>query len=148
MRGFTSWSALHEAVQRFENIGRPVKILAFTDFDPSGEDIVRALEEGFSFFEPRVEISIEKVALTEDDIKAYNLPPALAKKTDRRAAKFIARHGDACVELDALPPNVLVKKINRAIRENLNEGAFEGILDAESKERKNLNGLIRKLGTI
>ena len=44
------------------------------------------------------------MALTADDIERYQLPANRTKRTDRRAVRFIAEHGDKCVELDALPP--------------------------------------------
>ncbi|MBT9167460.1 MAG: hypothetical protein DDT19_00798 [Syntrophomonadaceae bacterium] len=61
-RGYNSWSAYQEVVLRFRRQNKPVVILYFGDFDPSGEDIVRALRESLNFFgtSPR----IEKVALT------------------------------------------------------------------------------------
>jgi len=107
-RGYNSWSAYKEAASRFA-IDKPAFILYFGDFDPSGEDIVRALRESLDFFETSPEII--KVALTLEDVKEYNLPPDFAKKTDTRSKAFIKKNGDMAVELDSLPMQVLEAKI-------------------------------------
>ena len=135
-RGYNSWSALREAVLRFEKRDKPVCILYFGDFDPSGEDIVRALREGLDFF--GISPEIEKVALTLDDVIAYDLPPDFTKKTDTRAAKFIERYGDRAVELDALPLPVLQQRIRQSIEEKLDMRALEEIRAMEEKEREML----------
>lgn len=46
-RGYNSWSAYKKAVDRFIKMNKPVSILYFGDFDPSGEDIVRALKDSY-----------------------------------------------------------------------------------------------------
>jgi len=43
------------------------------------------------------------------------LPPVPAKRTDPRYKKFVRRHGNRAVELDALPPQVLLEKVGEAI---------------------------------
>ena len=112
-RGYNSWSAYREAAERLEGYGEATNILYFGDFDPSGEDIVRALKESLNFF--GISPEIEKIALTSQDVKDYDLPPDFTKKTDSRSAKFVERFGDIAVELDALPLPILQKKIRDSI---------------------------------
>jgi hypothetical protein len=101
-RGYNSWSAYKDAAERIAYQDKPTIILYFGDFDPSGEDIARALNVSLDFFGISQEITVEKVALTKDDVLAYNLPPDFTKKTDSRSKAFVAKHGDMTVELDAL----------------------------------------------
>jgi DNA topoisomerase VI subunit A len=138
-RGYNSWSAYKEAAGRFEEQERPVVILYFGDFDPSGEDIVRALRESLNFFgtSPR----IEKVALTLEDVVDYNLPPDFTKETDSRSKKFVQRYGDLAVELDALPVPVLQEKIRTAIEENLDLSQLDAIREIEGQEAQRLKNL-------
>ncbi len=78
-RGYNSWSAYHSAAQRFKRIkDKPIHILYFGDFDPSGEDIYRAIGDSLNFF--GVAPIMEKVSLTLEDIHKYKLPPVPAKK--------------------------------------------------------------------
>ncbi|MGB9663048.1 MAG: hypothetical protein ACPL5F_13710 [Moorellaceae bacterium] len=133
-RGYNSWSAYKEAAGRIAEQGKPATILYFGDFDPSGEDIVRALQEGLSFF--GISPKIEKVALTKEDVIRYQLPPDFTKKTDSRAKKFIERYGDMAVELDALPLPILHQKIRAAIEGHLDMEALAQVLRQEEYERR------------
>ncbi|MHB1420472.1 MAG: hypothetical protein ACYCX4_12970 [Bacillota bacterium] len=141
-RGYNSWSAFKDAEARFLRYNRPVSILYFGDFDPSGEDIVRALDESINFF--GISPTIEKVALTMQDIRDYNLPPDFAKKTDSRAKVFIKQYGDVAVELDALPLPVLQAKIKDSIEANIDLDLLYAVQVVEKNERQQLADLIKK----
>lgn len=135
-RGYSSWSLKRELAEHIEEMGKPTVVLYFGDFDPSGEDIFRDLEEAFDFFGILEQVEVlEKVALTREDIVRYNLPPNPAKRTDPRAQRFISQHGDTAVELDALPVQVLQEKIRENIERYLDMEAFERILEVEEGER-------------
>jgi hypothetical protein len=139
-RGYNSWSALREAAERIETMDRPAALLYFGDFDPSGEDICRALEEGLKFF--GVFPKVEKVALTQNDVITYSLPPDFTKATDTRSKAFIERFGDMAVELDALPLPVLQKKIREAIEANLDLSALNEIWQEEAEDLKRLQSIL------
>jgi len=141
-RGYSSWSSIKAAADRFDDGGT---ILYFGDFDPSGEDMVRALEEslansdlpnGGSFPE------VIKCALTSADIQTYDLPPDFTKATDTRQAAFVERHGDVAVELDALPVSVLRERIVREVERRLDLEALERIRIDESFDRGRLDELL------
>lgn len=142
-RGYNSWSAYKDAAQRFyqrEEEGMKTVILYFGDFDPSGEDIVRALGESLRFFGTSPEIV--KVALTMQEIRDYNLPPDFTKQTDSRARSFIEKHGDIAVELDALPLPVLQQKIRTSLESRLDLAAMGAVKAEETWERGQLAVLL------
>lgn len=134
-RGYDGWDSIYNAAQRMRD-GRGVSILYFGDFDPSGEDMARSLEERLAFF--GCHPTITKCALTADDIARYNLPPDPAKKTDTRTAEFIAKNGDVSVELDALPGAVLRQRIRTEVETRLDMAQFEAIKKTEGTERARL----------
>ncbi len=108
-RGYDGWSSINAAAERSPDV-----VLYFGDFDPSGEDMVRSLEERLN--DLGCYPDIEKVALTLEDIERYHLPPDFAKTTDSRAAAFVARYGTrSSVELDALPVDVLRERVQEAV---------------------------------
>jgi hypothetical protein len=113
-----------------------VTVLYFGDFDPSGEDMVRSLRDRLAWFDCRPEII--KCALTMRDIKRYNLPPDLAKKTDTRSAQFIRKHGDVSVELDALPADILISRLVEEIESRLELIALSSLKAEEEAERQHL----------
>lgn len=141
-RGYSSWSSIKSAADRFDEGGT---ILYFGDFDPSGEDMVRALEaslanpdlpNGGSFPE------VVKCALTFDDIETYSLPPDFTKTTDSRAAAFVEKHGDVAVELDALPVTELRDRIVREVEARMDSAALRRTRRAQREERRRLDELL------
>ena len=139
-RGYNSWSAYKGAANRISEQKKPAVILYFGDFDPSGEDIVRALKEGLAFF--GISPKIEKVALTRQDVVDYHLPPDFTKKTDTRAKKFVEKYGDIAVELDALPMPVLQRKVREAIEANLDLESLGWVRAIEEQERQSLRAML------
>lgn len=139
-RGYNSWSAYKGMADRISEQGKPAVILYFGDFDPSGEDIVRALKEGLTFF--GISPKIIKMALTKQDVIDYHLPPDFTKKTDTRAKKFVEKYGDIAVELDALPMPVLQQKVREAIEANLDLESLGWVREIEEQERQNLRAML------
>lgn len=139
-RGYNSWSVrktLADRIAEYEDTGKPTTILYFGDFDPSGEDILRDLEESFGFFEVFPELV--KVALTPGQVEEYHLPPNFAKHSDSRAKKFIEKHGEkAAVELDALPVKVLQAMIRENVESCLDLSALESVRQVQAEERARL----------
>jgi hypothetical protein len=138
-RGFDGWDSIRNAAARYyerHDDGRDVTVLYFGDFDPSGEDMVRSLRERLEWFGYCPEVV--KCALTKEDIRRYRLPPDFAKKTDSRAAKFIARHGDVSEELDALPADVLRNRLVTEVESRLDLDALGKVRDQEKVERNRL----------
>jgi hypothetical protein len=138
-RGFDGWSSIYNAAWRFVTQIEDRKgatILYFGDFDPSGEDMVRSLRDRLAWFDCYPEII--KCALTMEDIRRYNLPPDFAKKSDSRAKKFIARHGDVSVELDALPADVLISRLVEEVESRMDMAELKQVQSIQETERARL----------
>ncbi len=143
-RGYNSYSALRVAADRISDTDRRTVVLYLGDFDPSGQDmprdIRRRLREDFG-----ADFDLRVIALTPEQIVQYGLPPAPAKKTDSRAAAFVAKHGDLSVELDALPPNVLQDLLQQHLSDLVDKSAFDHECSAEEAEQKQLAALMDEL---
>lgn len=145
-RGFSSISFLHELRGRLSNAQEdkqePV-ILYFGDLDPSGEEMLPAMEETLREEMGMMGVEYKKVALTKADIEEYNLPhdPNAVKKTDSRYEKFVEKYGLYAVELDALPPNILEGKIQEAIEAHVDMTLFGAQQDVETNERTQIKVL-------
>jgi len=116
-KGYSSTSCAYDAAQRLQHyrrMGRLPVILYLGDFDPSGEDMSRDLSERMCMF--GVEVELRRLALNPDQIKRYNPPPQMVKKSDARAEEFIKKNGANCWELDALGPDVIIGLIEEEIR--------------------------------
>ena len=133
-KGYPSLTFLNEAKQRFQetkNNGKIPIILYFGDYDPSGEDIPRSIEENFTRFGCPVEV--KRIALMEDQVIAWKLPPAPAKIGDSRTANW---GGLGQVELDAVEPSKLQKICENAIIEYLDPDLYEDLLIQEAEEKE------------
>lgn len=132
-KGYPSLTFLNEAVYRFKKVKRDGKtpiILYFGDYDPSGEDIPRSIEENFTKFGCAVEV--KRIALMEDQVIAWNLPPAPAKVGDSRTANW---GGLGQVELDAVEPRKLQSLVREAVNEYLDADLYEELLEQQAEEK-------------
>ncbi|GGZ39709.1 hypothetical protein [Streptomyces bluensis] len=77
------------------------------------------------------EVEFERVAVTPEQVAAYNLPTAPPKATDRRSFS-----GTATTQAEALPPDILaaiVREANEAHRDPL---VHRRMLEREEVERR------------
>ena len=80
--------------------------------------------------------TLERVAITEEQVDKYGLPEAPGKADDPRADGFIERHGRLVqVEVEALDPDILRGLFQDGIDQYWDNDAYEAILDIESDER-------------
>lgn len=132
-KGYPSLTFLNEARQRFQRVkedGKIPVILYFGDYDPSGEDIPRSIEENFTRFGCPVEV--KRIALMEEQVLAWKLPPAPAKVGDSRTANW---GGLGQVELDAVEPEKLQRLCKKAIVEFLDPDLYEDLLTQQAEEK-------------
>jgi len=146
-RGYNSYSALLGAAKRMlraQRAGRQTVILYFGDYDPSGKDMLRDIRERLAE-DFGVQVDLHEVALTLEQIEEYDLPPAMAKRSDTRAAKFIEKYGDIAVELDALPPDVLQELVRDSIEGLWDKTVFESEADVQAEELEQLEQWIEEI---
>ena len=74
-RGYPSLSYLYEAGEAIEALEKPAFVYYFGDYDPSGLDISRNVEERLREFAPHSEIHFERTAVTAQQIEEFSLPP-------------------------------------------------------------------------
>lgn len=143
-KGFSSVSFLNEFKERLNSQkGKTQLMLYFGDFDPSGMEMLEAMKTTLRDELGIYGIVFKRVALLEEDIFTYRLPhsPNALKKTDTRARKHVEAYGELAVELDALRPDILEKKIKDAIEKELDVGAFNYEVKTYRTEFDKLNHL-------
>jgi len=142
-RGYSSWSMFHDKLREFAKKypDKPIVMLVFGDYDPSGLDISRDYVGKLEFLGIYPDI-IQRVALTRDQVTKYQLPSLPIKGEDPRTEKFRRKYGDNVVELDALKPSLLRSMVNEAILKYLDIEAFKKDMVVEAKEKENLQFLI------
>lgn len=133
-RGYPSLSFLQSAAEAFGADAREVCIYYFGDWDPSGLDISRVVERDLREMSPSVDLTFERVAVTEAQIKRWNLPTRPTKKEDVRAKTF---KGDS-VEVDAIPSAILRGIAQFCIEQHLDSEELEEMQVIEAQERETL----------
>jgi hypothetical protein len=131
-RGFLSTTKSHEIAKEFLGIKKPIVIFYLGDHDPSGLDIESDLSSRVRRYGGK--FTLRRLAILASDIEAFNLPPLRVKDSDSRAARFVARYSDACVELDALPPDELRLRIRNAVMELIDGELWNRAISVEKVE--------------
>jgi hypothetical protein len=136
-RGYSSASAMFESANRFRRArGKRLRLFYLGDFDPSGEDMVRDVEDRLTTF--RVNVKVQKIALTQEQIEEYKPPPNPAKMSDSRAANFVAMYGSSSYEVDALPPNVLAEIVREALDGVIDREKMDAVIEREEEAKEKL----------
>jgi hypothetical protein len=133
-RGYSSLSFLHQSAVLLAADDRPCFIYCLGDYDPSGMDISRNVERRLREYAPDAEIHFERIAVTPEQITAWNLPSRPTKTTDTRAKNF---NGDS-VELDAIPAWRLKELVLDAIERHIDQDALTITKNIEAAERESL----------
>lgn len=138
-KGYTSQSEMWEAAQRlrrFEDRGDKTTIIHLGDHDPSGLDMTRDIQERLELFQSRV--TVDRVALTWEQIEEYAPPPNPAKTTDARFQKYQEQYGDDSWELDALDPTVLSNVIKSAVEARIDWDIWHDCKDRQARGQETL----------
>lgn len=134
VKGYPSLTFLYETAERMkeqEDNGKDCVILYFGDYDPSGEDIPRSIQENLKRMGCYADV--RRFALFREQVEEWNLPPAPAKETDSRTANW---DGIGQVELDAVRPEQLKKMAQAAIDTVFDKTLHNDLLKQEEDEQE------------
>lgn len=146
-RGYSSTSAMKDAAERYAvevEDGRSPIIFYVGDHDPSGEDMVRDVRDRLEVFQVE-DVDVRKLALTREQIEQFKLPPNPAKTSDKRAARYIAKHGANSWEVDALDPATLASIIRGAFNEVIDRELMDAVIEQEDKDKERLREALGSL---
>lgn len=145
-RGFSSTTLANEIAETFSEIDKDIHVFYLGDHDPSGIDIERDILDRVGDFSGGLALfDIKRLAIHAADIQRFNLPTQKVKTKDRRHGGFLQHHGDKCVELDALPPNELRRRVREAIEVLIDREPWDRHLLAEKVERDSIIDLANRM---
>lgn len=122
--GELSTTACYNFLERCRRARKPGRILYISDFDPAGIGMPVAVARKIEWYQRTYEeyegldVRLEPIALTAEQVSAYRLPRIPVKDTDRRKGNFEMVYGEGQVELDALEalhPGELARIVTDAI---------------------------------
>jgi hypothetical protein len=136
MHSYGSATSVHQIAK--ETATDPTLVLYVGDWDPSGlhmseVDLPRRLNEYGA------DVDLTRIALTKVDTNS-GLPEFAAeeKRGDPRHQWFVRQYGQRCFELDALDPNELRDRVERAIRSQIDFEAWDRCKAVEKAEHRSL----------
>lgn len=104
--GRQSITNIVQFLKRVHKLQKPGRILYISDFDPVGESMPLAVARQLEFYRPihapDAQVSLNPLALNEEQVRCYKLPRIPLKTSDRCTAGIRKQHGDGGCELDAL----------------------------------------------
>jgi hypothetical protein len=140
-RGYASLSFLNEAAEYYDGTGKDIFVYHFGDYDPSGQDAARDVEEKLTEMSFS-DIYFEQIAVLPQQIVEWNLPSRPTKASDSRTPRWRAAGRGESVELDAIEPGRLRQLVEDVINKHLPKEQLRVLLAAEESERTQLRGLI------
>jgi hypothetical protein len=149
-RGELSISMVKDFLDRCVKANRPARILYVSDYDPAGlgmpVSIARKVEWFIANFTEYadLEVKLEAVVMTADQVASYNLPRKPVKDSDMRKANWIKTQGAGAVELDALEalyPGQLCKILVEKIECYYDRTLYNRAVDAKNELEAHLEDL-------
>ena len=131
-RGYASLSYLYEAAQAIRHQGKPAYIYYFGDWDPSGVDIPRNIEEQLRLLSDDADITFIRVAVQPWQMDTWHLPTRPTKASDSRSKAFTGES----VEVDAIPPGELRALVTGCLVDHVDEEALYHLDMVEQHERE------------
>jgi hypothetical protein len=130
-RGYPSASVLREffdsEVANAYHGRQEIVILHLGDHDPSGLDMTRDIQDRGDVFgrDDGVDFTLQRIALNMSQVEELKPPPNPAKTTDARFDAYRRRFGTRSWELDALPPDYLVRLLSRQIERRIDDDLWQ-----------------------
>jgi hypothetical protein len=131
-RGFSSETFLFETAQEIIEDGKLAVIYNLGDHDGAGLHAWKDVQRKLTGFAPKIEFQFERLAVTPGQIAEYNLPTRPPKSKGDPAN---------CVEVDALPSDVLRRVVGDAIDFWIDHDALDATRVMEARERRGLEAL-------
>jgi hypothetical protein len=170
IRGYSSLSFAHEIAETWNEIRKPIFCYYLGDFDPSGFDLQRDLQEKLKRYCNREQwfgdgendhdadddwcranlksnhVMFRRLAVIQSDFEDFDLLPLAVKDGDKRAKSFRRRWGDRCAELDAIPSTELRRRIRDTIEAHItNRGEWERLQTVEQAEKETVEQAVLML---
>lgn len=127
--GFDSLTTKHDFAKEIADQGKPVVILHLGDHDPSGVHMYGSLDEDLQAFIDYYggDVSLERIAVTPEQVAEFNLPTAPPKTTDRRSFTGLT------TQCEAIHPKNLREIVVSAVEQYIDFNIHEDTLDEEKE---------------
>jgi hypothetical protein len=137
IRGQVSETFVWTIAEEWTNIEKPIFAYYLGDHDPAGLKIESSLKTRLATFCTKG-FQWRRLAITSPDFRSQRLQGFPVKRSTPGWRDYIRAHGDRCVELDALDPEVVRSRIRKTIEQHLNQNEWARLQEIEIIERQTL----------
>ena len=149
-KGYSSVAFLEQYRRRLHSVPHRQPVLLYIgDFDPSGLDMLPAMEQTLNK-ELGCCVHFQRLALTFEQIKELQLlcKPEALKVTDARAKRHVAKYGRLAVELDALTPQQLIAMVQAGIEAHIDLKLYQQQVELEQQDKLELQKKLARVRPI
>jgi hypothetical protein len=152
-KGQSSKAYIRDAATISDQLGKPIRVMYLGDYDPTGLRITTSVDDRYRRYAPSAELTVERIAVTPEQIDQLELVGHPSKRTDPNYPWFAARcaeHGTPAsdgtylsYETEAIPPPQLRAMVRAAVESLMDPHVHAMHQIAERDER---NWLVNQFG--
>jgi hypothetical protein len=133
--------------EEWNDIEKPIFAYYLGDHDPSGLKIEASIKSKLSRFSDKA-FEWQRLAITPADFADPELLGFPVKRGGKAGSwrPYLEMHGDRCVEIDALNPDEVRRRIRDAIESHIDADEWEALKVIEEVERKTLKEAMLSIG--
>ena len=135
IRGQVSETFVWNIAEEWKEIEKPIFAYYLGDHDPSGLAIEASLKAKLALFTGK-EFHWQRLAITSEDFASDLLGFPVKRSGSWR--DYLARYGDRCIEVDALPPGEIRQRVREAIEAHIDYAEWHRLQETERLERETL----------
>ena len=140
IRGQVSETFVWNIAEEWREIKKPIFAYYLGDHDPSGLKIESSLISRLRKFTGK-DFQWRRLAITESDFANRKLL-GFAVKRSGSWRDYLAKYGNRCIEVDALPPNEIRERVRDAIEAHIDSAAWTRLQETERLERETLENIV------
>jgi hypothetical protein len=142
IHGQVSETFVWNIAEEWKEIEKPIYAYYLGDHDPSGLKIEASLKSKLSYFTDK-DFEWERLAITREDFMSDLLGFGVKRSGSWR--DYLVQYGDRCVEVDALPPGEIRKRVRQTIERHIDHAEWCRLQATERLERETLESTLRGL---
>jgi hypothetical protein len=140
IRGQVSETMVQEIGVDWSRIKKPIIVFYLGDHDPDGIGIEKCLKRKLESYCGRPVHQWRRLAIDSTDFADPGLKGFAVKKRghSKKWQPYLEQHGDRCLEVDALSPDVIRQRVEDAIKSKIDERAWQRMERVEEVERASI----------
>jgi hypothetical protein len=146
IRGQNSETWVWNIAEAWNAIPKPIYVYYLGDYDPHGLGIEASLKTRLIGYCMRP-FTWRRIAITPRDFANKSLMGFKVKRGEKKGAwqPYLDKYGGRCVEVDALDPNIVRRRVRNAIERHINPREWTRLQKIEPAEREKLRKHLLKL---